>query len=379
MKSSHLLCRTPPEGRIPRPLGVDNVAESNRQRTTKEKLALFRACFRGLGHVYGTYDPRTGRSRQVKQPVTDQVLLRHLQGRQPYGVYLLVGDRTAAVVADFDREDTEPPLSFRRCARRIGIASYLERSKSKGWHVWIFLQGPGVSAAKARAVVRWMVSEVGSPAVEIFPKQDRLEGRSQFGNFVNAPLFGVLVPQGRTVFVNPDDRLRPWADQWSILESVERVWESKLDQIIDANRLVLGSSSSPASTPAVSTSPIAATYGLPPCAQRMLAEGVVDYQRVACFRLALHLKKSGLSEDLAVICLRAWARKNRPSTGKRIITTDEIDAQTRAAYRNDYRGCGCEEPAIQPYCVSTCPVYPARNAPTTTHIDPDPSGGGQKA
>jgi len=355
------------------------VTGSNRQRTTKEKLALFRACFCGLGQVYGTYDPRTGRSRQVKQPVTDQVLLRHLQGRQPYGVYLLVGDRTGAVVADFDCDDIEPPLSFLRCARRIGIESYLERSKSKGWHVWIFLQRPGVNAAKARAVVRWIVSEVGSPVVEIFPKQDRLEGRNQFGNFVNAPFFGALVPRDRTVFVNPDDGLKPWPDQWSILESVERVWESKLDQIIDANRLVLGSSSSPASTPAVSTSPLAATYGLPPCAQRMLANGVKDYQRVACFRLALHLKKSGLPEEMARICLRSWAGKNRPSTGKRVITPDEVDAQTHAAYCREYRCCGCEEPAIQPYCVSTCPVYPARSATTMPHIDPDPSCGRQRA
>ena len=59
-------------------------------RTTRAKLDIFRACFTGLTHVYGTYDPKTGQVRQVKEPVTDRVLLRHLQGRQPYGVYLLV-------------------------------------------------------------------------------------------------------------------------------------------------------------------------------------------------------------------------------------------------------------------------------------------------
>ena len=332
-------------------------------RSTAEKLALFRACFSGLDHVYGTYDPQTGRSRQVKQPVTEQVLLRHLQGRRPFGVYLLVGDRTGAVVADFDRKDVEPPLRFLRCAHGIGITSYLERSKSKGWHAWIFLQSPGVTAAKARAVVRWILAEINASDTEVFPKQDRLDGRNHFGNFVNAPLFGALVPQNRTVFVNPEDDLKPWPDQWTVLENITSVGESTLDQITEAKHISLLNQPSPGGTSVPSRISTHSTYGLPPCAQRMLAEGVTEHQRVACFRLALHLKKAGLSEEMARVCLRAWARKNRPPTGKRIITADEVDAQVQAAYRNDYRGCGCGEPAVQPYCVPTCPVCRAPNAP----------------
>ena len=57
--------------------------------TTSDKLALFTTCFSGLSETYGTYDPATGRSWQVKQPVTRHTMLRHLQGIQPYGVYLL--------------------------------------------------------------------------------------------------------------------------------------------------------------------------------------------------------------------------------------------------------------------------------------------------
>ena len=60
--------------------------DSRTPRTTQEKLAIFRACFSGLTHVYGTYNPLTGQVRQVKEPVTDQVILRHLKGLQPYGV-----------------------------------------------------------------------------------------------------------------------------------------------------------------------------------------------------------------------------------------------------------------------------------------------------
>lgn len=44
--------------------------ESRNSRTTDQKLAVFRVCLTGLHHVYGTYDPATGRARQVKQAVS---------------------------------------------------------------------------------------------------------------------------------------------------------------------------------------------------------------------------------------------------------------------------------------------------------------------
>jgi hypothetical protein len=89
----------------------------------------------------------------------------------------------------------------------------------------------------------------------------------------------------------------------------------------------------------------------------MLTEGVTSFQRVACFRLAQHLKRARIPEDFAVAGLLAvWAPKNRPKDGKRVITPAEICAQTHAAYAGDYRGCGCEEPAIQPFCHEDCPV-----------------------
>lgn len=332
-------------------------------RSTKEKLSLFRACFGGLEHVYGTYDPRTGRARQVKRPVTDPVLLRHLQGREPYGVYLLTGERTAAVVADFDEDATDPPLAFIRRAREAGVPAYLERSKRKGWHAWIFFEKPGVSAAKARLAIRWMLGSVNAPLTEVFPKQDRLEGPHRYGNFVNAPLFGALVPRGRTVFVDPDHDLTPWPDQWQVLEGVVRVRETELDAIIRAHQLTLPFPMAQRASSTEFERVAHATYGLPPCAQRMLAEGVTDHQRIACFRLALHLKKARLPEDLVVVCLLAWSRKNKPIMGKRVITPEEIRAQARAAFRNDYRGCGCEEPAIQALCDVTCPIHRDRREP----------------
>jgi len=164
-------------------------------RGSREKLAIFRRCFTGLGQVYGTRDLGTGRARQVKQPVTDRVLLDHLQGRQPYGVYLLVGDRTKAAVVDFDHPDAGPPLAFIGRAEHYGVHVYLERSKSKGWHVWAFMDSGGVPASKIRLVTKMILAEIGASDTEVFPKQDRLAGNVSYGNFIYAPLFGALGPK----------------------------------------------------------------------------------------------------------------------------------------------------------------------------------------
>ena len=318
------------------------------------KLAIFRACFTGLGHVYGTYDLRTRRARQVKSPVTERVMLRHLQGREPYGVYLLAGESTRAVVADFDEKDTWLPLEFIRQARHYGLDAYLERSKSKGWHVWVFTTLPGVPAAKGRIVVKAILSDIGAPDTEVFPKQDRLADDTRFGNFIYAPLFGLLVPKGRTVFVDPDRGLEAYPNQWGLLDSVRRVTEEQLDEIIEINDLGHGHANAPGPGPPAGATDIEVTFGLPPCARQMLAEGVTQYQRVACFRLAVQLRKAGMPEDITVAALGAWAAKNRPGGDKRIITDAEILEQAKCAYAKNYHGCGCEEVAIVPYCNPHC-------------------------
>lgn len=253
--------------------------ESRTTRTTEQKVAVFRACFSGLPHVYGTYDPASGRARQVKQPVTDAVILAHLQGKRPYGVYLLVNDQTRAVAVDFDVDDLDPPMSFRDGALDYGLATYIERSKSKDYHVWMFLDEAGVPAAKARLVVGRILDEIGQPNTEVFPKHDRLDTRAMYGNYIYAPLFGALVPQGRTVFLDPSNGFRPHGEQWQVLETIERITQRQLEEIIDLNELTLSSPTGNGHDPARRPSRVQGSFGLPPCAQRMFAEGVTEFQR----------------------------------------------------------------------------------------------------
>lgn len=324
-------------------------------RTTAEKVALFRRCFTGRLDVFGTFNPASGRVRQVKAPVTDAVILEHLRGRQPYGVYLLVQDRTRALAVDFDHNNLESPMRFVAAAKNYGISAYIERSKSKGYHAWTFFPENGVLAAKARLVAVRILEEIGKPSTEIFPKHDRLDTHTAYGNYINAPLFGALVPRGRTVFVEPSDPTRPCPDQWTLLEAAQRIEENTLDTLIEINDWHRNHTRS-AEAPLPEQNTRLSSFGLTPCARRMLAEGVTANQRVSCFRLAVQLKRVGIPCDVTVAALMTWAGKNRPTDGKQIITESEIREQATSAYNGSYRCCGCEDPAVKLFCDPTCPV-----------------------
>jgi hypothetical protein len=346
------------------------MTDSRTPRTTREKLAIFRACFSGLTHAYGTYDPATGRARQAKEPVTDDGFLRHLRGIQPYGVYLLVEDRTRALAVDFDSEDLNAPMEFLAAAKNQGLATYIERSKSKGYHVWMFFEEDGVLAGKARRVAQNILHRLGMPGTEVFPKQDLLDGPDSYGNFINAPLFGSLVPRGRTVFVDETNPSEPCMDQWEFLGKVQRISEDVLDDILARVEETQVRSAPSHQEPPSSSQAVPVTFGLPPCARRMLAEGVTEDQRVACFHLALQLRKAGLPQDIVIASLRAWALKNRPNGNRRIITPEEIAGQTRSAYGRAYRGCGCEAPSVMPYCDPLCPLKRHAHVPSPGGVDP---------
>ena len=330
-------------------------AEKNKMKDT-EKIQLYGSIFRGHPDFYGTYtriadDSGKVSSRQVKAPVTDKVIHGHLSGRQPYGIYLLVNDRTQAIAIDFDIQDLSLPLEFVDRARHYGLPAYIEISKSKGYHVWIFFDGP-TSAKKARLVVLSILDEMDAPDTEVFPKQDEL-GADMYGNFINAPLFGALIKDNKTVFISSDTHV-PFPDQWNFLKSVKKVTEKKLDEIIEINELSSAKQAKDVSPPD-SKGQQFPRYGLPPCLKTMLAEGVRANQRVSCFRLAANLKRVGIPRDLAILMLLSWSFKNRPTMGKRKITHTEIIRQTSYAYSKAYDGYGCETEAVKAFLQAQLP------------------------
>jgi hypothetical protein len=245
-------------------------------------------------------------------------------------------------------------MKFAARAKHYSISTYIERSKCKGYHVWIFFEEQRVPAFKARLVVRHILDEIEEPDTEVFPKQDALGDNLRWGSFINAPMFGDLVPKGKTVFVD-SSTFDPYPDQWSLLESVERVAEHDLDEIIEINSLSSPEMKSRSSSVDRGDGGLN-RFSLPICAQKMLRDGVSQYQRDSCFRLAVHLKRLGLPYDLAVAALKTWALKNKPIDNKTVIQESGILSQTSCAYDRSYIGYGCESEAVRPYCDPSCPV-----------------------
>jgi len=326
-------------------------------KVTVKDVKMYKSLFLGRTDVYGTYDPRSGQSWTVKAPVTDTVILDHLTGRKPYGVFLLVKNKICAIAVDFDTHHRLPPYNFVKQAEHYDLEAYIETSKSKGHHVWMFFDEKGVLAFKARLVVRNILDDIEQPETEIFPKQDELDSHVRYGNWINAPLFGRLAPKGKTVFVDYKT-FKPFPNQWDFLEFIEKHDESALDEIIETNNL----SAEPEDKLQTHNSPTQElnSYSLPPCARIILKYGVSQYQRVSCFRLSVHLKMLGIPKDIAEVALKVWASKNQPKHGKRTITETEIVAQVSYAYSKNYRGYGCGSEAIAPFCDPNCPVNKLR-------------------
>ena len=129
-----------------------SIADGGVPSTAAEKVAVFRSLFRGRDDVYPVLwtnrrTMRTGyapacanewvrgvcekpRTRcgdcahQAFLPVTDRVILNHLQGHHVAGVYPLLGDETCwFLAADFDRGEWEQDVAaFRAACAAIGPA-----------------------------------------------------------------------------------------------------------------------------------------------------------------------------------------------------------------------------------------------------------------
>jgi hypothetical protein len=151
----------------------------------------FKKLFRGRGDVWGHDEGRC-----VKQPVTDEHWQDHLTGRSGMGVYPAVPVPDGRVLCvwgctDIDIEDYGRATLLADTLTQVGITSFIERSRSKGYHVWLFAAAP-VSATDMRnlQLVAHQVADI--PPIEVNPKQTDVT-LGKYGNYVRLPYFGGLV------------------------------------------------------------------------------------------------------------------------------------------------------------------------------------------
>lgn len=209
-----------------------------------EKIKLFRETFRGRTDAYGA-----GSKEAVKETISDAVLRAHVQGKSRVGVYplspdIMDGSGTWWIAADIDVNELGFAAIAAEAIEHLNIPCYVERSKSKGYHVWVFFSEP-IEAKLARAIIFYasgvLERDTDYRIYEMFPKQNSIkhdDGSFGYGNYINLPLFGRDVQKEKTVFLNALDHYRPYPDQWSFLKSLLRVEPSHIGKLIELVELI---------------------------------------------------------------------------------------------------------------------------------------------
>ncbi len=248
------------------------IASTSAPPSKEERVALFRALFRGREDVYaerwrmkdGTwgYGPagvrdwhavnssrpedrkKVDRETRTLFPVTDSAIRDHLTGKKTIGIYPLLPDDTCWVIAaDFDKKTWQTDaLAFIETCGKLRVPAYLERSRSgNGGHVWIFFERP-IPANLARKMGCAILTQTMERRYQVgldsydrfFPNQDTMP-KGGFGNLIALPLQWIPRQAGNSLFV--DNALSAYPDQWQLFASVRRMSANQVERIVnDASR-----------------------------------------------------------------------------------------------------------------------------------------------
>lgn len=244
------------------PLTPASLPSTSNASPVQEKISLFRTLFRGREDVYAARweNQRTGKKGYAPAcedpwslkkgeprkylPLTDQVVFDHLAGATTIGVFPLLKDNTCWFLAcDFDKNGwVLDALAYLEVCARRGVPAYLERSRSgNGGHVWTFFSEP-VTAVAARQLGTRLIRETMEARGDLdlgsydrlFPNQDFMP-RGGFGNLIAVPLQKKPRALGHSEFLDISAKeLRPWADQWAFLSSIQRLGSAELEGLLEA-------------------------------------------------------------------------------------------------------------------------------------------------
>jgi len=200
----------------------------------------FLEAFQGFPYAYGASGDRP---HCVWDEVTPDLVAAHLGGTKPIGVYPMVYDpryrvggpaafstdrlyrygddrslwmcRWGCVDIDAQSDTRAGQGTADECleagwalADAIGSGSFVERTRSGGAHVWLFVDD-WVRCDDMRGFLGDAVARAGVRIDGIFPRADRCGGPP--GNFVRLPYFGAA-ETGRLTMVNRQGRPISFAD-----------------------------------------------------------------------------------------------------------------------------------------------------------------------
>lgn len=142
----------------------------------------FKLLFTGHPDAYGSEQGGC-----IKQPPSQLIFEGHLYGKKPIGIYCTMpGNLVQWACSDIDVDDYAQAHNVASALRHMGFNPYVEVSRSKGYHVWLFFSEP-VSAYDARKVMLLAHKAANVQVREVNPKQVELNERKPYGNYVRLP------------------------------------------------------------------------------------------------------------------------------------------------------------------------------------------------
>jgi hypothetical protein len=154
----------------------------------KHLIEILRRYFVNRDDTYAIQNP-DGSYYRVEMPLTDEVLLSHLQGNTTVGVYQIEPEKNIVKWLCFD-VDSKEMAEVEKLRDSIVKSNFcaednilVEDTGGRGYHLWIFFDPP-IPALVAYYVGR-KFEQVSKVNCEVFPKQKVVEA---FGNLVKLPL-----------------------------------------------------------------------------------------------------------------------------------------------------------------------------------------------
>lgn len=301
-----------------------------------ETAERFAALFPGREDAAGRLG-RDGRAYQEK--VTGEfapLYRRHLEGQRypndSLGVYPLIDAGLVKwAAADIDLGDEASAWQIADALHRYGVRPYVEVSKGKGHHVWLFF-AEWVSAYAARKLIQRATTETGI-SCEVYPKQEQVDAASPYGNFLHLPYYGHPEAQGGRYFIERGGR------NWTLATFLDRVETSTLPEWATKR-------DAPRTPPRERMLRGTYTGDRPACVQALLDGTVPEGQRnEALTRLAAHLintEGDPLGESVARDAALSWGLGEREAE------------RTIRSVKESGRWYGCSGKRAVPVMAAAC-------------------------
>lgn len=200
--------------------------EPARTSLTPVRVDNFINLFRGRGDVYGSWDGGC-----VKQMLTNDKFVAHLQGTHPIGVYPLFPYKSNWYCvwgcSDIDVDDLDAARNIQAAFKVKNIPSWVERTR-KGYHVWVFSNSLVTGAVMRRAFLA-AHQAINYPAKEVNPKQEN--PGNGYGNYVRLPYPGIghSFPENRYM-LDDDDKPMDF-EQFLVEAHANRASHAQLEEV----------------------------------------------------------------------------------------------------------------------------------------------------